>query len=142
MSAYVYVGMVGDLFHCGHVALLEKASTYGPVVVGLLTDEGAAAYKRVPVCSYVERHAVIAANKHVAKIVPQVSLDYRPNLLKLKPSYVVHGDDWRAGVQSHVKVQIQQTLDAWGGIIVEVPYTQGISTSAIIRRCVARELAE
>lgn len=140
MTSLVYVGMVGDLFHCGHVALLEKASTYGRVVVGLLTDEGAAAYKRLPVCSYAERYAVIAANKHVAQIVPQDSLDYRPNLLKLQPSFVVHGDDWNTGVQSHVKKEIQETLDEWGGIIVEVPYTQGISTTAIIRRCIMTEL--
>ena len=46
----VYVDMVGDLFHAGHVALLREARSHGDrLVVGVLSDETAASYKRRPI---------------------------------------------------------------------------------------------
>jgi len=69
----------------------------------------------------------------VNKVVPQETLDYIPNLKKYKPDFVVHGDDWREGVQSKVRNDVILTLDNWGGKLVEVPYTQGISSTKLNR---------
>lgn len=127
----VYVGMSADLLHPGHLNLLEQASKLGEVTVGLLTDKAIASYKRLPYMSFEERFQVVSAVKYVSKVVPQETLDYVPNLERLKPSYVVHGDDWRDGVQKTTRERVKEVLKAWGGELVEVPYTHGISSTQL-----------
>lgn len=129
----VYVGMVADLLHHGHVALLEEAARHGRVVVGLLTDEAAATYKRRPLLCWEERRAIVRALRPVSEVIPQESLDYRPNLRRLRPAVVVHGDDWRAGVQAETRAAVLATLAEWGGVLVEPPYTGGISSTLLWR---------
>jgi phosphoenolpyruvate phosphomutase len=53
-------------------------------------------------------------------------------LKTLKPDYVVHGDDWKDGVQKKTRELVLTTISEWGGELVEVPYTQGISSTALI----------
>ena len=125
----VYVGMSADLIHPGHINVLRKASELGQVIVGLLTDEAIASYKRVPFMSFDQRVVVVQALNSVAEVVPQETLDYTANLSKFKPDFVVHGDDWKTGVQSVVRQSVIDTLSAWGGELVEVPYTDGISST-------------
>lgn len=127
----VYVGMSADLVHPGHLNVIKKAAELGEVMVGLLTDAAVASYKRLPYMSYEQRKQVIENIKGVSKVVPQETLDYVPNLRKYKPDYVVHGDDWRTGVQSSVRQRVIETLAEWGGELVEVPYTQGISSTQL-----------
>jgi phosphoenolpyruvate phosphomutase len=64
-------------------------------------------------------------------VVPQTTLDYVPNLETLRPDIVVHGDDWREGVQAQTRQRVIDALAKWGGKLVEVPYTQGISSTAL-----------
>ena len=127
----VYVGMSADLVHPGHLNIIKKASELGEVIVGLLTDEAIASYKRVPFMEFEQRRQVIESIKGVTQVVPQTSLDYVPNLLELKPDYVVHGDDWKKGVQQKTRQRVIDTLASWGGKLVEVPYTQGISSTKL-----------
>ncbi len=127
----VYVGMSADLVHPGHLNVIRKAAELGEVMVGLLTDEAVASYKRLPYMTFEQRKAVIESLKGVSQVVPQTTLDYVPNLRKYKPDYVVHGDDWRTGVQSSVRQRVIETLAEWGGELVEVPYTQGISSTQL-----------
>ncbi|MBV6447019.1 phosphoenolpyruvate mutase [Nitrosomonas sp.] len=127
----VYVGMSADLVHPGHLNILTKAAELGEVTVGLLTDEAIASYKRLPYMSYAERETVISAIKGVSRVVPQTTLDYTPNLQRLKPDYVVHGDDWREGYLRATRQQVIYTLREWGGELVEFPYTQGISSTRL-----------
>jgi len=127
----VYVGMSADLIHPGHVNILNKASELGDVIVGLLTDSAIASYKRVPFMKWGQRAAVISSIKGVTKVVPQGTLDYRPNLLEIRPDYVVHGDDWKTGVQSQVRQHVIHTLSEWNGELIEVPYTANISSSSL-----------
>ena len=94
-SRIVYVGISADLMHPGHINILKVASKYGKVVVGLLTDKAIASYKRLPFLSYEQRKDVVENMKQVYKVVSQNTLDYRPNLKKLRPDFVVHGDDWK-----------------------------------------------
>lgn len=131
MNKVVYVGMSADLVHPGHLNVINKAAELGEVVVGLLTDAAIASYKRMPYMTFDERRTVLAAIKGVARIVPQTTLDYAPNLLEIRPDYVVHGDDWRDGVQSATRQRVIDTLAQWGGELVEVPYTQGISSTRL-----------
>jgi phosphoenolpyruvate phosphomutase / 2-hydroxyethylphosphonate cytidylyltransferase len=127
----VYVGMSADMIHHGHINIINEAAKLGEVTIGLLTDKAIASYKRLPYLTYREREAVITGVKGVAKVVPQETLDYRPNLKALKPDIVVHGDDWKSGVQSKVRDQVIETLAEWGGRLIDVPYTQGISSTKL-----------
>lgn len=127
----VYVGMSADLVHPGHINILREASKLGEVVVGLLTDEAIASYKRLPFMSYEQREEVIKNIKGVTQVVAQHTLDYRPNLEKIKPHFVVHGDDWREGVQSKTREQVINCLAQWNGQLIEVEYTQSISSTKL-----------
>jgi phosphoenolpyruvate mutase len=129
----VYVGMSADLVHPGHLNILKCAAELGDVTVGLLTDQAIASYKRVPFMNFEQRKLVIENIKGVAKVVPQETLDYVPNLEKLRPHYVVHGDDWREGVQQKTRQRVVDALAGWGGKLIEVPYTQGISSTKLSR---------
>ena len=129
----VYLGMSADLIHPGHVSIIQRASELGEVTIGLLTDSAIASYKRLPYMSFEQRFAVVSALSGVSKVVAQETLDYRPNLLELKPDFVVHGDDWRTGVQSTVRDAVVSTLETWGGKLVEYPYTEGISSTKFNR---------
>jgi phosphoenolpyruvate phosphomutase len=127
----VYIGMSADIIHPGHLNILKKASSLGEVTVGLLTDPAIASYKRVPYMSYEQRYEVISNIKGVSNVVSQETLDYRPNLIKLEPDYVVHGDDWKEGVQSKTRQEVIELIASWGGELVEVPYTKGISSTSL-----------
>lgn len=127
----VYVGMSADLVHPGHLNIIKKASELGEVIIGLLTDEAIASYKRLPHMDFDQRREVVENIKGVSRVVAQETLDYVPNLEWLKPDYVVHGDDWKEGVQSKVRQRVIDTLAIWGGELVEVPYTKGISSTQL-----------
>jgi phosphoenolpyruvate phosphomutase / 2-hydroxyethylphosphonate cytidylyltransferase len=127
----VYVGMSADLIHPGHINILERAAQLGDVTVGLLTDAAIASYKRLPHMTYEQRKTVVESLKAVAHVVPQETLDYVPNLRELQPNYVVHGDDWRTGVQRETRQRVIDALHEWGGELVEVPYTEGISSTQL-----------
>lgn len=129
----VYVGMSADLVHPGHLNVLRVAAEHGEVIVGLLTDKAIASYKRIPYMEYDHRKQVVESIKGVSRVVPQESLDYVPNLREYKPDYVVHGDDWREGVQRETRQRVIDALADWGGKLVEVPYTDGISSTQLSR---------
>lgn len=131
MTKTVYVGMSADLVHPGHLNILRHARELGHVTVGLLTDAAIASYKRLPYLTYEQRRAVIKSMRDVDEVVPQETLDYVPNLMRLKPDYVIHGDDWRDGVQSATRQRVIETLAQWGGQLVEVPYTKGLSSTQL-----------
>ena len=127
----VYVGMCADLIHHGHLNIIKEARNYGYVIVGLLTDSAIASYKRLPALSYKERKVVVENIVGVGRVVPQETLDYIPNLEKYKPDFVVHGDDWKEGVQKQVRQSVIDKLGEWGGMVVDVPYTKGISSTKL-----------
>lgn len=131
MNKKVYVGMSADLVHPGHVNILKVASELGDVVVGLLTDKAIASYKRLPYMTYEQRKDVIENIKGVTKVIPQDTLDYRSNLELIKPDIVVHGDDWKEGIQARTRQQVIDTLAKWGGELIEPSYTEGISSTQL-----------
>lgn len=125
----VYLGLSCDLIHPGHINIINEANNLGTIIIGLLTDEAIASYKRVPFMTYEQRSIIVENIKGVSKVMPQETLDYVDNLKKIKPDYVVHGDDWKEGVQKETRARVIATLKEWGGELVEVPYTEGISSS-------------
>src|SRR3989344_959827 len=128
----VYVAMSADLLHPGHLNIINKAQKLGKVVIGLLTDGAIASYKRVPFLTYEQRRTMIENVKGVSVVIPQTTLDYTTNLRRLKPGYVVHGDDWKTGVQKEVRERVIKTLKEWGGKLVEPKYTFGVSSTKLI----------
>ncbi|MFT5276143.1 MAG: phosphoenolpyruvate mutase [Arenicella sp.] len=130
-SKRVYVGMSADILHPGHINLLNEAEKYGEVTVGLLTDAAIASYKRLPYLTYEQRAAVVESIRSVSQVLPQETLSYVENLRQIKPDFVVHGDDWLQGVQAKTRNEVLETLAEWGGELVEVAYTQGISSTQI-----------
>ena len=127
----VYVGMSADILHPGHINLLVEAAKYGDITVGLLTDAAIASYKRLPYLTYEQRKAVVENLKGVKEVIPQETLSYAENLRAVRPDFVVHGDDWKSGVQERTRNEVLQTLEEWGGELVEVAYTEGISSTQL-----------
>ena len=132
MNKIVYIGMCADLIHHGHLNIIKNAKQYGSVIIGLLTDSAIASYKRLPLISFNDRKTIVENLKGVEQVIPQTTLDYEPNLRKLKPDFVVHGDDWKNGVQKSVREKVIKTLDEWGGKLIEPKYTKGISSTDLI----------
>lgn len=130
----VYVGMSADMIHPGHLNIIHEAVKLGSVTVGVLTDAAIASYKRLPYLTYEQRAEIVSNIKGVDRVVPQTTLDYVPNLRQLKPDYVVHGDDWKEGVQQKTRQRIIEAMAEWGGQVVDIPYTQGISSTAMNQR--------
>ena len=129
--AIVYCGMSADLIHHGHLNIIHEAMKLGEVTVGVLTDEAIASYKRLPYLTYEQRAEIVSNIKGVAKVVPQTTLDYVPNLEKLKPDFVVHGDDWKVGVQQETRQRVIDCIAKWGGKVIDIPYTPGISSTVL-----------
>ncbi len=127
----VYVGMSADLIHPGHINILREAAKYGDVTVGLLTDKAISSYKRLPHMSFEQRKEVIENIRYVSSVIPQETLDYVANLEDLKPDYVVHGDDWKDGVQKNTRQAVIDKLSEWGGKLIEVAYTPNISSTEL-----------
>jgi phosphoenolpyruvate phosphomutase len=127
----VYVAMSADLIHPGHLNIIDEARKLGEVILGLLTDEAIASYKRLPALTYEQRKVIVANIKGVSEVVPQSTLDYVPNLRKIKPDYVVHGDDWQTGVQKETRQRVIDALKEWGGQLVEPQYTPDISSTKL-----------
>ncbi|MCL2143256.1 MAG: phosphoenolpyruvate mutase [Methanomassiliicoccaceae archaeon] len=120
----VYLAMSADLIHSGHIGIIEEAAKYGELTVGILSDKAVASYRRAPVFDYETRNKIISNIKNVSRTVRQETLDYTENLMKLKPDYVMHGDNWKVGVQSIVRQKVIETLGQWGGKLIEVPYDE------------------
>lgn len=127
----VYCGMSADLIHHGHLNIIHEAMKLGHVIVGVLTDEAIASYKRLPYLTYEQRAEIVSNIKGVERVVPQKTLDYVPNLEELKPDFVVHGDDWLTGVQKETRQRVIDCISKWGGKVIDVPYTPGISSTVL-----------
>jgi phosphoenolpyruvate phosphomutase len=123
----VYVSMIADLLHAGHINVLERAAKYGEVVVGLLTSTAISELNDTAYLKYQQRENVIKNLMMVAEVVPQNNASYKDNLIKIKPDYVVHGDDWTEGDQSIFRQEVIDLLSKWGGELIEVKYDSDIS---------------
>lgn len=119
----VYMCFSTDIIHSGHIKMIDKAMKFGKVIVGVLSDEAVASYKRYPLLPYEERSNIIKHLFGVEEVVEQKYLSYAENLRKLKPDYVVHGDDWKTGLQESIRQEVIDILKEYGGELLEYPYS-------------------
>lgn len=119
-----YLCFSTDILHSGHINLIKKAACLGKVIIGVMSDEAVASYKRFPLLPYEERKVMFENLKEVWKVVRQDTLSYKSNLEKYKPNYVVHGDDWVEGFQRPIRNEVVSVLASYGGKLVEYPYAK------------------
>lgn len=131
MAKTVYLGMIGDIMHPGLINIINEGAKYGDVMIGLFTDKAIATHKRLPYLTYEQRKNVIENIKGVSSIVPQDDWSYVPNLVKYKPDYIIHGDDWLYGPDKYIRDEVFKVMEAMGGEVIEIPYTKGISATGL-----------
>lgn len=120
----VYMCFSTDMIHSGHIAIIKKATKLGKLTVGVLSDEAVASYKRFPLLPFDERKALLENIAGVEAVVEQKTLSYKNNLLELKPDFVVHGDDWKTGIQQPIRQEVVDILATYGGELIEYPYSK------------------
>ena len=133
-SRTVYMCFASDIIHGGHIAIIKKAQRLGKLIIGVLSDEAVASYKRLPLVPASERKVMFENIAGVCKVVDQNTLSYKENLEKYKPSIVVHGDDWATGFQRPIRDEVTAILATYGGKLVEYPYSGDSKYSEIDAR--------
>lgn len=128
----VYIGMTIDVLHHGHINVIANARKYGDITIGLLTDRAVADHKRLPYLAYDYRKQIVENICGVVRVVEQNEWDYAPNIRKYRPDIMVHGDDWLEGPLAPYRSRALAALAEYGGRLVEIPYTQGVSSNAMI----------
>lgn len=124
-SRIVYMSFSADLIHSGHIAIIKKAARLGKLIIGVLTDEVVASYRRFPLLPFQERKSMLENITGVYRVVEQDTLSYRANIEKYRPDYVVHGNEWVTGVLKPVRDEVLSALGEYGGKLVEYPYSHG-----------------
>ena len=127
----IYVPMGADVIHSGHLNVINKAKKYGDIVIGLFTDSAIAEYKSFPLINFQQRFEIIKNIKGVNSIIKQNTWDYSENLKTIKPDYLIHGDDWKRGIQKKTRAKVIKTLKRWGGKLIEIPYTKSPLASTV-----------
>lgn len=131
MNKKIYLGMTADIMHPGLIHIINEATKYGEVIVGLLTDKAIAEHKRLPYLTYDQRKEVVENIKGVSEVVSQDDWSYVENLKRIKPDFIIHGDDWKTGSLREVREQVFEVMNELGGKVIEVPYTKGINSSSL-----------
>ncbi len=131
MAKTVYLGMIADIMHPGLINIINEGAKYGEVMIGLFTDKAIATHKRLPYLTYEQRKNVVEHIRGVSRIVPQDDWSYVPNLIKYKPDYIIHGDDWLQGPDKYIRDEVFEVMRKQGGEVIEIPYTKGITSSGL-----------
>lgn len=122
-SRIVYMCFSTDIIHGGHISIIKKAQKIGKVIIGVLSDEAVASYKRFPLVPASERMIMFENITGVYKVIEQTKLSYKEVLDIYHPDIVVHGDDWCEGIQRPIREEVIDVLDSYGGMLVEFPYS-------------------
>lgn len=130
----VYMCFSTDMIHSGHIDIIRKAEKLGRLIVGVLSDEAVASYKRFPLLPFEERKSLFENIKGVSAVIEQKDLSYSEILKEYKPDYVVHGDDWREGFQKPIREEVIKHLKEYGGELVEFPYSKSEKYDELERR--------
>ena len=116
-----------DVFHIGHLRVIERAAALGDeLVVGVSSDELNLKKKdRAPVFSQSERLAIVAAMKPVTRVFLEESLELkRQYILDHAADVLVMGDDWEGRFDEYRDVCE----------VVYLPRTPAVSTTALIEK--------
>jgi phosphoenolpyruvate mutase len=127
----VYVGLSADFIHHGHIRLINSAASYGDLTVGLLTDSAIEGHKKIPILNFEQRKELVLGLRGVKNVVRQEEWDYSINLRKYKPTFFVHGDDWKLTSLSVIRSNCILALEEYGGTLIEVPHTPGLKIHGV-----------
>lgn len=118
-----YTCFTTDVIHEGHLNIIKKASEYGEVVVGVMTDETMIKFDRFPTIPFEKRMEMIEKIDGVSRVIKQETVMYDDVIPSLRPDYVIHGDNWLSGPLKAVRDNVEKLLSSYGGKIVDIPYT-------------------
>lgn len=118
-----YTCFTTDVIHEGHLNIIKKASEYGEVVVGVMTDETMIKFDRFPTIPFEKRMEMIEKLDGVSRVIKQETVMYDDVIPSLRPDYVIHGDNWLSGPLKAVRDNVEKLLSSYGGKIVDIPYT-------------------
>jgi choline-phosphate cytidylyltransferase/glycerol-3-phosphate cytidylyltransferase len=134
IKTIVYSYVTGDLFHYGHLRLLEEANRLGDFhICGVLTDKAISSYKEPPIAGLRERSSIITALRCVDMIMTQEEKDPTKNLKEIHKQFpqakiiLVHASDWK-------KVPGTEYVKKIGGGLVQPPFYDKLSTNKIINK--------
>ncbi len=119
----VYTCFCTDVIHEGHLNILREAKKYGEVVVGILSDAAMIKYNRFPTISIEQRKQIVLDTGLVNTVITQDEIMYDRVLAKVKPDYVIHGDNWCEGPERAIRQNVIENLRQYGGELIEVAYT-------------------
>lgn len=126
----IYLTLSGEILHHGHINLIQKAQRFGDLIVGLLTDSAILEKKKLPLLNWEQRKKIIQNINGVKKVIAQNEWDDAINISKIKPDYVIHGDDWKFS-DKKLRYSVIKAIKKYGGELIEAPYTKNISISEI-----------
>lgn len=141
MGVTLYTGGTFDLLHSGHTSFLKRCAEISEyLVVSLNTDEFIQAYKgKPPVISYADRREVLLACRYVDEVVPNTAgQDSKPAIEQVQPDIIAIGTDWARRDYYKQMGFDQDWLDERGIALIYIPYTQGISSTAVKERILFR----
>lgn len=130
----VYIALSVDFVHHGHINLIQKAKKLGSVTLGLLTDKAISYKKELPYLSYNQRLQIVQSFNGIDNVVPQNEWDYSNNILKIKPDFFVHGDDWNFNGETDLKKSALKALKKVSGKLIEIEHVKDISSSSLKKK--------
>lgn len=131
MSAIAYTCFSTDVIHAGHLNIIKEAQKYGKVVVGCLSDKASIRYNRFPTVPEKDRIELYKSIDGVDSVFLQNDMLYDDVINELHPDYIIHGDNWTTGVESAIRSHVEKLVSAYGGKIIDVPYTYNEEVSKI-----------
>src|SRR5688500_6751400 len=125
-----YTAGVFDMFHIGHLRILERAKgECDQLIVGITTDELSLAQKGVrPIVSFYELRQIVSALSCVDLTVPQTSMNKRQAWESLRFDRMFVGDDWRGTPRWNA---LESEFADLGVEIVYFPYTDSTSSTRL-----------
>ena len=125
MAKKVYTCFCTAVIHKGHLNIINEARKLGEVTVGVLSDEAMIRYNRFPSCSLDDRIAAARSIDGVANVIVQKDMFYDEIIAEQRPDYVIHGDNWcnSEAPEYAIRQNVEECLAAYGGMIIDVPYT-------------------
>ena len=130
----VYTCFCTDVIHDGHLNIIDHAKSYGRVVVGCLSDKEMIRCTKFPTTSEEERMSLYKSIDGVDEVVLQDSMLYDDIIERVKPDYIVHGDNWKEGPEKTIREHVRELLDQYGGEIIDVPYTYNENVKKVDQR--------
>lgn len=130
----VYTCFCTDVIHEGHLNIINNAKKYGRVIVGALSDKALIRFSRFPTIPFEERVKLYKSLEGVSEVVEQDDMLYDSIIEKIKPDYVIHGDNWKTGPEAIIRESVVRSLNKYGGELIEPSYTRNEQVKKVDQR--------